>query len=100
MILIELILAVGLGVLIGLLFLNTNRDSSKQKQLDEAFYRLLKTQNGRIALIQIAAAARVDASEARDYLDRQAKAFSATMEVDADGDVFYRFPKLRLPDNR
>lgn len=73
-------------------------NSQKQKErLDDAFYQLLETQNSEISLIQLAAAARVDAKVAQSYLERQVQIFSAMLEVDEDGETFYRFPKLRLP---
>jgi hypothetical protein len=37
----------------------------------------------------------VDVQQARQYLERQVQMFAAVPEVDADGDTFYRFPKLR-----
>lgn len=65
-----------------------------RQQLEEAFYKLLEEQNSCISLIQLTAAARVDVQQARQYLERQVQMFSAVPEVDADGDTFYRFPKL------
>ncbi len=73
------------------------QESNYKRQLDEAFYRLLETQNSQVSLIQLAASARVEAQVAQQYLDRQVKIFSAVPEVDEEGDTFYRFPKLRLP---
>jgi hypothetical protein len=65
-----------------------------RQQLDDAFYQLLEEQNSCISLIQLTAKARVDGEQARKYLERQVKMFGAIPEVDADGDTFYRFPKL------
>lgn len=65
-----------------------------RQQLEEAFYKLLEEQNSCISLIQLTAAARVDGKLARQYLESQVQMFSAVSEVDADGDIFYRFPKL------
>lgn len=66
-----------------------------RQQLEDAFYKLLEEQSSCISLIQLTAAARVDAQQARQYLERQVELFAAIPEVDADGDTFYRFPKLR-----
>ncbi|MBW4649125.1 MAG: hypothetical protein KME06_10510 [Kastovskya adunca ATA6-11-RM4] len=65
-----------------------------RQQLEEAFYRLLKEENSCISLIQLAAASRIDVQQARQYLEQQVKMLGAVPEVDADGDTFYRFPKL------
>lgn len=65
-----------------------------RQQLEDAFYQLLEEQNSCISLIQLTAAARVDVQQARQYLERQVQMFAAVPEVDADGDTFYRFPKL------
>lgn len=90
----EFVLAIGIGLL-SFLFLSNNISQKKILQrLDEAFYQLLESENGYITLIQLATTARVDAEVTRAYLEHQAKAFAATLEVDADGDYFYRFPKL------
>jgi hypothetical protein len=90
----EFVLAIGIGLL-SFLFLSNNISQKKILQrLDEAFYQLLESENGYITLIQLATTARVDAELTRAYLEHQAKAFAATLEVDADGDYFYRFPKL------
>lgn len=94
----EVVFVIGLAVVLGLSLANTATSQHQQRQLEAAFYKLLDAHNGAIALIQLAAAAKVDAELARQYLDRQAKAFGASLEVDPDGDTFYRFPKLRRPD--
>ncbi len=98
---VDLLLVIVLGIL-GILLLRgvpQNRQQQLQQafnrqQLDDAFYKLLEEQKGYISLIQLTAAARVDVQQAREYLEQQVKIFSAIPEVDADGDTFYRFPKL------
>ncbi len=69
-------------------------EAFNRQQLDDAFYQLLAEQDSCISLIQLTAAARVDVQQARKYLERQVQMFGAVPEVDADGDTFYRFPKL------
>jgi len=69
-------------------------EAFNRQQLDDAFYQLLESQGSCISLIQLTAAARVDVQQARQYLERQVQMFGAVPEVDADGDTFYRFPKL------
>lgn len=97
MAILEFVFVIGLGTLLGLSVLNSVSSRQQQRQLDQAFYLLLESQNSQISLIQLAAAARVEAQVAQHYLDRQVKLFSAMLEVDEEGDTFYRFPKLRLP---
>ncbi|HEY9605383.1 MAG TPA: hypothetical protein V6C85_27510 [Allocoleopsis sp.] len=70
-------------------------DAFNRQQLDDAFYQLLEDQSSCISLIQLTAASRVDVEQVRKYLERQVKMFGAVPEVDADGDTFYRFPKLQ-----
>lgn len=90
----ELLVAIALGMLLFLLLLDRINQKQINRQLDRAFYDLLSSENGYIALIQLATAARVDADITRRYLEHQANVLDATLEVDADGDTFYRFPKL------
>jgi type II secretory pathway pseudopilin PulG len=97
MAILEFLLVIGLGGFAGLLIVNNLNESKQKRQLDEAFYQLLETQNSQMSLIQLAASARVEAEVAQQYLNRQVKIFSAILEVDEEGDTFYRFPRLRLP---
>ncbi|MGB7442947.1 MAG: hypothetical protein WA919_17930 [Coleofasciculaceae cyanobacterium] len=90
--LIDLLLVIFLGAVAGALL--HSRLLPQQQQLDDAFYQLLESEDSCISLIQLSAAARVDPQLARQYLERQMKLFNAIPEVDADGDTFYRFPKL------
>lgn len=95
MVILEWVLWIGLGGLVSYWCINTAQTNQQRSRLEQAFYRLLESENGCISLIQLAVAAKVDAVTARQYLDAQATAFAAIPEVDADGDTFYRFPKLR-----
>lgn len=93
----ELVCVAGLGILVGLFIVSINSKRDQQRQLDNAFYQLIESQEGEISLIQLAALARVSADIAQEYLDRQAGVFAAIPEFDQDGNTFYRFPRLRLP---
>lgn len=97
MAILELVSVAALGVLVGLFLFNINSKREEQRQLDNAFYQLIESQDGEISLIQLAALARVSADVAQEYLDRQAGVFAAIPEFDQDGNTFYRFPRLRLP---
>jgi len=91
----EWMLMAGVFLLIGSALINTFRANQQQQRLERAFYRLLESENGIISLIQLAVTAKVDAELAKHYLNVQVKAFNAELEIDADGDTFYRFPKLK-----
>jgi len=97
MAILEFLLVIGLSGFAGLLIVKNLNESKQKRQLDEAFYQLLEIQNSQMSLIQLAASARVEAEVSQQYLNRQVKIFSAILEVDDEGDTFYRFPRLRLP---
>lgn len=91
----EWLLIVGVAGLLGSSLLKLVRRSQQERQLREAFYYLIETQDSCVSLMQLASTARVDAEPAKEYLEAQAKVFSALPEVDPDGDTFYRFPKVQ-----
>jgi predicted transcriptional regulator len=91
--LIKLLLLLGAGAGSTFVFLNANR----RKRLETAFYNLLRNQDSCISLIQLATVAQVNSQVAKAYLDEQVRLLNGIPEVDEDGGVFYRFPKLRLP---
>jgi hypothetical protein len=95
--LIQLLLVLGLGGGATVYVSRMLREQSQQKQLDQAFYKILQSQDSTISLIELGASAQVDAEIAKEYLDRQVRVLDAVPEVDDDGDTFYRFPKLKLP---
>jgi len=98
MAILEIAFVIGLSSLFSLYVLNTIQDGQRQRQLQNAFYQLLEKQNGEVSLIQLAAAARMDALVAQRFLQQQVQIFSAMPEVDAEGNTFYRFPKLSIPE--
>jgi type II secretory pathway pseudopilin PulG len=97
MAILEFLFVIGLSGFVGLFVVNNLNEGKQKQRLDESFYQLLKTQDSQISLIQLAASARVEAQVAQQYLDQQVKIFSAILDVDDEGDTFYRFPRLRLP---
>jgi len=97
MAILEFLFVISLSGLVGLFVVNNLNEGKQKRRLDEAFYQLLETQASQISLIQLAASARVEAQVAQQYLDQQVKIFSAILDVDDEGDTFYRFPRLRLP---
>jgi hypothetical protein len=72
-------------------------DKQRQDRLEQSFYQLIQSNSGTVALIQLATVAQVDAALAKEYFDRQVAVLNAVPEVDDDGDMAYRFPKLNLP---
>jgi hypothetical protein len=86
--------------MIGVLLLNLVQQNLQQHRLRKTFYELLTIQNGCLTLIQLAAVAQVDAAITQRYLQRQLDLLGGYPEVDADGDLFYRFPKVHPPDTK
>ncbi len=72
--------------------------SDRRKRLESAFYQLLRQQDSCVSLIQLIAISQVSAQTAKVFLDEQVRLLDGIPEVDEDGDTYYRFPKLRLPD--
>ncbi len=93
----EIFFVGGLGVLIGLLTVTLSGSQDQKRRLDNAFYLLLEAQESRISLIQLSATAQVSPEVAQDYLEKQAKVFSALPDFDEDGNTYYQFPRLNLP---
>ncbi|PSB54519.1 hypothetical protein C7B77_17930 [Chamaesiphon polymorphus CCALA 037] len=92
--LIELLILLGLGVGTSKFVSNSNR----RKRLESAFYELLRKQDSYISLIQLVAISQVSSQDAKIFLDEQVRLLDGIPEVDDDGDTFYRFPRLKLPD--
>ncbi len=91
----EGLLMTGIAGLIGLALLNLAQRNAQETRLREAFYALLQTQDSCISLIQLAANARADAARTKEFLDAQVQVFAAILEMDAEGNSFYRFPKVQ-----
>lgn len=63
----------------------------KRDRLQSIFYHLLKKGNGHITILQLAMEAKLTGTEAKHYLDEQAREFNADFNVSDEGDVFYHF---------
>ncbi len=92
--LIQLLILLGLGAGTAGFVANSHR----RKRLETSFYQLLRQQDSCISLIQLMAISQVSSQTAKIFLDEQIRLLNGIPEVDEDGDTFYRFPKLRLPD--
>lgn len=60
-------------------------------RLDSTFYQMLKADNGRITVLQLAMEAQLSGEQAKQYLDQKAKEFNATFEVSDKGNISYLF---------
>ncbi len=92
--LIQLLMLLGLGAGTAGFVYNSNR----RKRLEAAFYQLLRQQGSCISLIQLVAISQVSSQDAKIFLDEQVRLLNGIPEVDDEGDTYYRFPKLKLPD--
>ncbi len=63
----------------------------KRDRLRSIFYGLLKQSKGQITLLQFAMEAKLSGTEARQFLDEQAREFDANFEVNEQGEIFYFF---------
>lgn len=73
-----------------------------QHAIRDRFFQLLQTNQGRLSLLDFAAATRLEPMIARRYLDGWAKEFFATFEVTDNGDIDYIFTNrpISLPESR
>lgn len=60
-------------------------------RLQSIFYGLLKKGNGQIAVLPFAMEAKLTGTQARQYLEEQAREFNADFQVNERGDIFYSF---------
>ncbi|MCY7321306.1 MAG: hypothetical protein LH660_05770 [Phormidesmis sp. CAN_BIN36] len=77
----------------GWLALNNNPRSQKleRDRLRKVLFTLLREGNGNINVLRFAMEADISGTEAKAYLDDQAKEFNATFNVSEEGKVFYYF---------
>jgi len=86
---------------LGGLFLYTSVRADRHA-LRDRFFQLLQTNQGRLSLLDFAAATRLEPAIARRHLDGWAKEFCATFEVSDDGDIDYVFANrpIALPESQ
>ncbi|HEY9608562.1 hypothetical protein [Allocoleopsis sp.] len=70
----------------------------KRDRLQSIFYGLLKQSKGHITLLQFAMEAKLTGTEARQFLDEQAREFNANLEVNEQGEIFYFFNSGAIND--
>lgn len=71
--------------------LHQQGQKEKRDRLQSIFYGLLKQSKGHITLLQFAMEAKLSGTEARQFLDEQAREFNANFEVNDQGEIFYFF---------
>lgn len=77
----------------GWLILGSRRQNRKllSQHLQSTFYNLVELGEGRISVLQFAKEANITATEAKQYLDKQAKEFNATFDHGKQGGIYYHF---------
>jgi large subunit ribosomal protein L7/L12 len=82
--------------------LQLQKRQQEHDRLRSILFGLLQ-QNSTISVLQFAMAADLTGTEAKAFLDEQAKEFAANLDVTEQGDVFYRFsaslPQTSAPGN-
>ncbi|PZV06388.1 MAG: hypothetical protein DCF22_23975 [Leptolyngbya sp.] len=68
----------------------------------DRFFQVLRLSQGRMTVLDFAAAARLEPLLARRHLDSWAREFDANFDVSDEGDVYYVFPPqlIALPESR
>lgn len=79
----------------------SNRDRRQQeeeqklratREKDKYLYSLIKSQKGRVTLLEYALESGFSAEEARAYLESRAAEFGASVVVSKQGETIYQFP--------
>ena len=72
----------------------------ERQAMRERFFQILHASHGRVSVLNFAANARLEPAIARQHLDDWAKEFSATFEVNDEGNIYYVFTTdpLVLPE--
>ncbi|WP_414545749.1 hypothetical protein [Nostoc sp. CCY0012] len=60
-------------------------------RLDAIFYQMLKANNGKITVLQLAMEAKLPGKQAQEYLNQKSQEFNATFEPSDQGDISYLF---------
>jgi hypothetical protein len=60
-------------------------------RLDAIFYQMLKANNGKITVLQLAMEAKLPGKQAKEYLNQKSQEFNATFEPSEQGDISYLF---------
>lgn len=63
----------------------------ERQVLRDRFFQLLRTNQGKVSLLDFAAATQLEPASARRHLDRWAKECLAAFEVSEAGDIYYVF---------
>ncbi|MBE9051924.1 hypothetical protein IQ243_16130 [Nostocales cyanobacterium LEGE 11386] len=77
----------------GYMFWGLRRRNQKQlnDRLDAIFYQMLRANNGKITVLQLAMEAKLTGKQAKQYLDQKSQEFNASFEPSEQGDISYLF---------
>ncbi|MEL6136220.1 MAG: hypothetical protein AAFR42_02245 [Cyanobacteria bacterium J06628_6] len=68
-----------------------SKQAAEDKRRRDVLYQLIKETDGKFTLLQFAMAVDLPATQAREWLDDQAKLFGANFSVTEQGDIVYHF---------
>jgi hypothetical protein len=71
--------------------LRTKQQKQMRDRLDSTFYRVLKTEKGRITVLRLAMEAQLPPEYVKPYLDQRAKELNAYFESSEKGNISYHF---------
>ncbi len=74
-------------------------EQARRQAIRDSFFELLHRNQGRVALLEFAAIAKLEPAKARLYLDKWARECDANFDVSEGGDIYYVFTSepLSLP---
>ncbi|AFY68284.1 ribosomal protein L7/L12 [Geitlerinema sp. PCC 7407] len=78
--------------------LYSDRRKARLKQVQDAFYRLVRQHHGRVTVLNFAMEAELPGEEAKAFLDARSREFGVTFDVMEDGGIVYQFPVIGLEE--
>lgn len=78
--------------------LYNDRRKARLKQVQDAFYRLVRQHHGRVTVLNFAMEAELPGEEAKAFLDARSREFGVTFDVMEDGGIVYHFPVIGLEE--
>lgn len=78
--------------------LYNDRRKARLKQIQDAFYRLVRQHHGRVTVLNFAMETELPGEEAKAFLDARSREFGVTFDVMEDGGIVYQFPVMGLEE--